>query len=244
MTPTTEMQPRRTFSWLTIDDEKANLPPCHHRRRSLLDETRISLFALEQSQDPVNAVFQRAMAGDRAASNRLTQAVLMPAIDAAVSRYLFGAGRQRFDKEDVAQEVLAHLYENQWEKLRHFDSNRGSLTTYVWGVVRNWIRDHSRREMPPVPVENPEEGIQPDSGPEGKAQLAQIMEKLMASLDEEQVLLFQWVHFQGLEREEIAARLEISMEAAYKRIQRMEAHVKAALSAPELMGKGEKARPS
>lgn len=168
----------------------------------------------------------------------------MPAIDAAVSRYLFGSGRQRFDKEDVAQEVLAHLYENQWEKLRHFDSARGSLTTYVWGVVRNWIRDHSRRELPPVPVENPEDGIQPDSGPEGKAQLAQIMERLMASMDEEQVLLFQWVHFQGLEREEIAKRLQISMDAAYKRIQRMEAHVKAALSAPEFAGTGEKARPS
>ena len=46
-------------------------------------------------------------------------------------------------------------------------------------------------------------------------------------------MLFQWVHFQNLEREEIASRLQISMEATYKRIQRMEAHVKAALSKPD-----------
>ena len=157
----------------------------------------------------------------------------MPAIDAAVSRHLFGAGRRRFEKEDVAQEVLAHLYENQWEKLRNFDATRGSLIAYVRVVVRNWIRDNSRRMPPPEPVEDPEEGIQPDSGPEGKVQLAEIVTRLMASLDEEQVLLFQWVHFQNLEREEIASRLQISMEATYKRIQRMEAHVKAALSKPD-----------
>lgn len=168
----------------------------------------------------------------------------MPAIDAAVSRYLFGSGRQRFDKEDVAQEVLAHLYENQWAKLRHFDATRGSLVAYVWVVVRNWIRDHSRNAPPPEPVENPEEGIPPDSGPEGKAQLAQIVDRLMASFDEEQLLLFQWVHFQGIEREEIASRLQISMDAAYKRIQRMEAHVKAALTAPDVLAKPEKAKPS
>lgn len=200
------------------------------------------MFAIEHSPDPIQAVFQRAMAGDRTASNRLAKGILMPAIDAAVSRYLFGSGRQRFEKEDVAQEVLAHLYENQWEKLRNFDSSRGSLTAFVWVVVRNWIRDHSRKAPPPVPIEDPEENIQPDSGPEGKAQLAQIVEKLMADLDEEQVLLFQWVHFQGLEREEIASRLQISMDAAYKRIQRMESQVKAALSAPEAMTKAEKAR--
>jgi RNA polymerase sigma factor (sigma-70 family) len=201
------------------------------------------LFAIEQVPDPVNAVFHRAMAGDRAASNRLAKGILMPAIDAAVSRYLFGTGRQRFEKEDVAQEVLAHLYENQWAKLRNFDATRGTLISFVWVVVRNWIRDHSRNAPPPEPVENPEEGIPPDSGPEGKAQLAQIVERLMASLDEEQLLLFQWVHFQGLEREEIAARLDVSMDAAYKRIQRMEAHVKAALSQPDLMPKIDR-RPS
>lgn len=200
------------------------------------------MFSSEQSPDPVYAVFQRAIGGDRAASNRLAQQILMPAIDAAVSRYLSGNGRQRFEKEDVAQEVLAHLYENQWEKLRYFDAARGSLIAYVWVVVRNWIRDHSRRLPPPMPVENLEESIQPDSSPEGKAQLAEIIEWLMASFDEEQLLLFRWVHFEGLEREDIASRLQISRDAAYKRIQRMDAHVKAALSAPDVMVKTKKVR--
>jgi len=152
------------------------------------------LVAIEQLLDPVVALLRRALAGDRAAENRLAQRILMPAIDAAVSRYLFGETRRRFEKEDVAQEVLAHLYENRWEKLRGFDPAKGPLIAYVWAIVRHWIRDHSRRRPPPVPVEDPEAALLPDSGPENKAKLAQIMDRLMASLDEEQIVLFQWVH--------------------------------------------------
>jgi RNA polymerase sigma factor (sigma-70 family) len=189
------------------------------------------LLATESSSDPVTALLSRAFAGDRAAENQLARRILMPAIDAAASRYLFGEGKRRFDKEDVVQEVLAHLYEQRWAKLRSFDPAKGTLISYVSSIVKHWLRDHSRRRPPPEPVDDPE--LLTDSGPGEKAQLGQVMDRMLASLDEEQILLFRWVHLQGLERAEIAERLQISIEAAYKRIQRMETHVRASMVNPD-----------
>ncbi|MFO0758826.1 MAG: sigma-70 family RNA polymerase sigma factor [Byssovorax sp.] len=185
------------------------------------------------SPDPVHALLDRALRGHADAQEELIRKVLLPVADAAASRHLFGRARRHFEKEDVVQGVLIHLVEDDWKKLRRFDPKEGSLVAFLMSVVKNWIRDHIRRLPPPEPVADPDEGGGPTSSPESAAQRREIWSRLLDQLDERELLLFRWVHLEGVPRAEVAARLQVSMEAVYKQIQRMEDKVKSTVSRPE-----------
>jgi RNA polymerase sigma factor (sigma-70 family) len=178
------------------------------------------------------ALVRATIAGDPAAERQLTRQLLLPILDAAVSKYLFGNAKRHFDKEDIIQEVFLHLYDERWARLRTYDPKKGTLVNYVRMVAKNWILDHGRKLPPPDPVDDTDKNLAPDSTPESNAQKTQTMERVMAALDEEELLLFRWVHLEGVEPQDVAARLEISIDATYKRIQRTDAKVKAALSNP------------
>lgn len=187
----------------------------------------------QKPESPVLGLLERALSGDPGAERRLAESLLLPTLEAAVSKYLFGRAKNFFEKEDLVQEIFAHLCSNGWEKLRLYDSKRGTLEAFVFEVSRNWIRDHSRKIPPPTPDANLDEHAIPDSGPEAALRLSRTVAAVLGVLDEDEVLLFRWLYLEDVERVEIAARIQLSMEATYKRIQRMEAKVKKALSNPE-----------
>ncbi len=184
----------------------------------------------EPPTDPVFKLVRDAIEGNRAAEIRLTRQLLLPMLDAAVSKHLFGNAQRRYDKEDVVQEIFEHLYYQRWARLDPYDPAKGTLSNYVWSVAKHWIRDHGRKLPPPEPVEDPEKDLTPDSGPEGKAQDAQALERVLEILNKREILLFRWVYLEGVERHDVAERLQISIGAAYKLIQRMEKKIKANLS--------------
>ncbi|MBK8255313.1 MAG: sigma-70 family RNA polymerase sigma factor [Polyangiaceae bacterium] len=181
----------------------------------------------------VLGLLERTLAGDVAAERSLSESLLLPTIDAAVSKYLFGRAKRFFEREDLVQEVFEYLYRDHWHKLRLFDPNRGTLEAFVFEVARSWIRDHSRKTPPPTPDSELDEHAVPDSGPEAALGFSRTVAAVLNSLDAEEVMLFRWLYLERVERAEIAARTHLSMDATYKRIQRMEAKVKRALSAPE-----------
>jgi RNA polymerase sigma factor (sigma-70 family) len=187
----------------------------------------------ERPSDPIHALLRSALAGDRAAQEQLTRRVLVPVADAATSKHLFGRARRHFEKEDVLQGVVIHLIDDDWAKLRSFDRTAGSFVNFLMSVVKNWIRDNIRRAPPPEPMADPDRDLAPDSGPEDKAYQRQLWSRVLEVLDEPEILLFRWVHVEGLPRLEISARLQLSIEAVYKQIQRMEEKVKSAVSKPE-----------
>ncbi|HMY15009.1 MAG TPA: sigma-70 family RNA polymerase sigma factor [Polyangium sp.] len=193
----------------------------------------MALLAQPKSENQVLGLLERALRGDPAAERRLSETLLLPTIEAAVSKYLFGRAKLFFEKEDLIHEIFAHLYSNGWEKLRHYEPQRGTLEAFVFEVARSWIRDHSRRNPPPTPEADLDEHVVPDSGPEAALRLSRTVAAVLAVLDEDEVLLFRWLYLENIDRVEIAARIQLSMEATYKRIQRMEAKVKKALSNPE-----------
>lgn len=193
----------------------------------------MAMVALQMPENPMLGVLERALAGDPAAERRLSEMLLLPTIEAAVSKYLFGRAKRFFEKEDLVHEIFAHLCGNGWEKLRLYDAKRGTLEAFVFEVSRSWIRDHSRRIPPPTPEADVDEHAVPDSGPEAALRLSRAVAAVLATLDADEVLLFRWVYLENVERADIASRLQLSMEATYKRIQRMEAKVKKALSQPE-----------
>jgi RNA polymerase sigma-70 factor (ECF subfamily) len=183
--------------------------------------------------DRIAGLLQRALAGESAAESELTRSVLLPVLGAAVSKHLFGRARRRHDPRDIVQELLLHLYEDRWKRLRKYDPSQ-RLSSWVFAVARHWIiANIFRKRAPPEPDDAMDEPPAPDSGPEHKASQRELIQRVGEALDEEQILLFQWAHLEGLACPEIAQRLQISLEALYKRLQRMEALVKAVLSNPE-----------
>lgn len=152
-------------------------------------------------------------------------------LDAAVSRRLAVRRTHGFEKHDVIQEVFRHLYEDDWARLRGFDPERGSVASYVWAIAEKWLRDHSRRLPPPRAVDDFEGEISPDSGPERRAALGQLIDRIQTSLDDQEMALFQWVYLEGAPHGEVAARLDLKVEAVHKRVQRLEAKIRALVSA-------------
>lgn len=172
----------------------------------------------------------KVLAGDRKAARVFTESILLPVLDVAVARMLHTRKDGRFEKDDVVQEIWGHFHEDDWRRLRSFDPARGSLVNYIWAIARAWVRDHSRRMPPPEPAEDPEKDLPPDSGPESKVELAEILDRIQEALTDEEMALFQGVYFEHVKSEELARRLGIKLEAFHKRVQRMEAKVRAVLS--------------
>src|SRR5689334_14908342 len=104
---------------------------------------RMAMVAQQKPESPVLGWLERALAGDPGAARKLSETLLLPTIEAAVSKYLFGRAKRFFEKEDLVHEIFAHLCSNGWEKLRLYDVKRGTLEAFVFEVARSWIRDHS-----------------------------------------------------------------------------------------------------
>lgn len=171
--------------------------------------------------------------GDARATRDLVRTVLIPLAEAGICQEGLRLRRARVDVEDALQEVLEHLHENGWARLRAFDPARGTLAGYVSRIARNLTIDILRRRPPPEPVEDVDlvaSDAAPDSGPENKVRLGEQLDRLAAALDEDDLLLVRWLWFEGLDRGEIAARLGVSSAALYKRSQRLEAKVRGLLS--------------
>ncbi len=109
-------------------------------------------------------------------------------------------------------------------------ASKGSLANYLWAIARGWLRDHARRLPPPLPIEDLENERSPDSGPERSAALGELMDRARKELVAEDVALFQWVYLAGVSRAVAAERLEIALEAVHKRVQRLEAKIRAIVS--------------
>ncbi|MFO0589060.1 MAG: sigma-70 family RNA polymerase sigma factor [Polyangiaceae bacterium] len=180
--------------------------------------------------EEASALLARTLAADARAARRLTEHVLLPVLDAAISRRLAVRRTHGFEKHDVIQEVFHHLYENDWARLRGFDPDRGSVASYVWAIAEKWLRDHSRRLPPPRAVDDFEGELSPDSGPERRAALGQLIDRIQDSLSDEEIALFQWVYLEGASHGDITARLDIKVEAVHKRVQRLEAKIRAIVS--------------
>lgn len=182
------------------------------------------------SSAEISALLASVFTGDRRAARDLTERILLPILDTAASRTLLGARGQRFEKTDVIQEVFQHLYQDDWRRLRSYEADKGSFASYIWAITRNWLRDHERRLPPPQPIESMEAEVSPDSGPEQRAALAELIGRLKKELTDEELALFQWIYLEGASHALVAERLDVGVEAVHKRVQRQEAKIRALVS--------------
>lgn len=154
-------------------------------------------------------IVRAAQSGDEAASRTIVEALQRPVI-ATIFRFL-GAGWRR-EVEDIAQEVFLKVF----RALHSFDPARAKFTTWVYTFVRNHCYDVlKRRRLPTSSLQAVPEGeaardvvdgreLQPTSSLENQ-ELGRAIGRALATLGEDQRMVFVLREYENLDYREIAA---------------------------------------
>lgn len=148
--------------------------------------------------------------GDRHAALALTQRIT-PRVLAYASRLLSG---DRAEAEDVAQETMLRL----WKIAPEWRQGETKVTTWAYRVATNLCIDRQRARVRKrqMPLDDAPEIADGTLGAEGRLQEAGRMVALEAALDElpdrqRQAVVLR--HLEGMTNPEIAAIMEIGVEA-------------------------------
>lgn len=158
--------------------------------------------------EPDDVLLARAAQGDARAAETLTHR-LTPRVFAHASRVL----GDRAEAEDVAQEAMLRL----WRIAPKWRHGEAQVTTWLFRVTVNLCTDRLRRSRRNGPAldDVPEP---PDPAPSGDAQLmksrrAAALEAALLELPERQRQAVVLRHIEGLSNPEIAAAMDIGVEA-------------------------------
>ena len=155
-----------------------------------------------------NSTVQSAQQGDQAACQAIVEALHRPVL-ATIFRFL--GTRYRKDVEDLAQEVFLKVF----RALPRFDPSRAKFTTWVYTFVRNHCFDVlKRRRVPTTSLHavGPDEPARdfadrrelvPTRDAENQ-ELGRRIGEALATLGEEQRMVFILREYEGLDYSEIA----------------------------------------
>ncbi|MEM6305585.1 MAG: RNA polymerase sigma factor [Pseudomonadota bacterium] len=176
-----------------------------------------------QDPDPDAALLSRYAAGEEAAARLLAQR-LTPRVLAHAVRVL----GDRAEAEDVAQEALLRL----WRVASNWREGEAKVTTWLYRVTANLCTDRLRKR-PARPLEEVAEPADPAPTPaqalQATARVA-ALEAALQSLPDRQRQAVVLRHIEGLANPEIAAILEIGVEAVESLTARGKRALKAALA--------------
>jgi RNA polymerase sigma-70 factor (ECF subfamily) len=163
-------------------------------------------FSPDPTSDAEAALLARYAAGDGVAA-RLLAAQLTPRLYAHAFRVL-GEGAEA---EDVTQEALMRL----WKIAPDWRAGEAKVSTWCYRVVANLCTDRLRKHRA-VPLEDVAEPADPSQSAEQRLQQAARADALQAALAilpdrQRQAVVLR--HIEGLANPEIAAILEIGVEA-------------------------------
>jgi len=161
-----------------------------------------------RSGDSDAVLLARYAQGDAAAARSLTVR-LVPRVHAQAMRMLGDAA----EAEDVAQEAMLRL----WRVAPDWRAGEAQVTTWLYRVVANLCTDRLRRR-PRSGVALDDVAEPEDPAPSAEAQLQNAsrfaaLRDAIAALPERQRLALTLRHFEGASNPEIAAQLDISIEA-------------------------------
>lgn len=129
--------------------------------------------------------------------------------------------------EDIAQEAFLRLWRNP-----HQVRDGKSLRSWLMRVATNLAIDRHRRRLPEAAGEPPEV-VDASPGPERVLQRSEIAHEIdaaIAGLPERQRLALVLSHFEGYGNPDIAAALEVSVEAVESLLARARRGLKVALA--------------
>lgn len=167
--------------------------------------TQMPLDAQDEISD--EALLVRYANGDPAAARQLTLR-LTPRVFGQAFRML----SDRAEAEDVTQEALMRL----WKIAPDWRQGEAQVSTWLWRVVANLATDRLRKRHRVAPLE--EAGEPADERASAAAQIQAgarraALGEALADLPERQRQAVELRHIEGLGNPEIAAILEISVEA-------------------------------
>jgi RNA polymerase sigma-70 factor (ECF subfamily) len=117
----------------------------------------------------------------------------------------------RAKAEDITQEAFLSL----WRSRARYDRARGSVRTWLLGIVRNRAIDLLRRELlqpPPLPLEPPSDAAADETGVEAlRREAAREVRGALSVLPADQVRVIELAYFGGLTHSEIAAMLNMPL---------------------------------
>lgn len=177
----------------------------------------------QDGADAEAALLARYAKGDAAAA-RLLAAAVLPRIYAHAVRVL----KDTSEAEDVAQDAMMRL----WRVAPKWRSGEAKVTTWLYRVVANLCTDRlrARRTTDLADVAEP---VDPGSSVEARLQQGARMDALQTALDtlpERQRQAVVLRHIEGLANPEIAAILDIGVEAVESLTARGKRGLKAALA--------------
>jgi RNA polymerase sigma-70 factor (ECF subfamily) len=167
--------------------------------------------------EPPAALVPRCVAGDRAARERLARWCLPRVRRTVMLSYGYGA-----DTDDLTQIAVARIF----SKLGTF---RGEASFYAWvdRVTINTVRDHFRRRRYVLPwtdgVDRADERAATAAEPDQELERYRLMERLsehFAAIGAKRRIPLMLAVAHGYTVPEIAAMLDITRDAAKKRVQR------------------------
>ncbi|MGR3782842.1 MAG: RNA polymerase sigma factor [Albimonas sp.] len=172
--------------------------------------------------DDDDALMARAAAGEQAASRALIARHGPRALGLAVSMLA-----DRAEAEDVAQEAMLRL----WKQAPKWRPGEAQVGTWLHRVVQNLAIDRLRRRRRWSQEDPPE---RPDGAPGAEARLAEAdraaaLRGAISALPDRQRAALTLRHFAELSNPEIAARLELSVEAVESLLARARRSLAAAL---------------
>lgn len=160
-----------------------------------------------QTEISDEALLVRYANGDPAAARQLTLR-LTPRVFGQAFRML----SDRAEAEDVAQEALLRL----WKIAPDWRQGEAQVTTWLWRVVANLSTDRLRKRRRVTPLEDAGDPV--DDGDSAAAHMQSrarrdALAEALAGLPERQRRAVELRHIDGLGNPEIAAILELSVEA-------------------------------
>jgi RNA polymerase sigma factor (sigma-70 family) len=185
-------------------------------------------MAYDATRDPSDEALLVLYAnGDRSAALALTRRIT-PRVMAYAARML---GGDRVEAEDVAQETMLRL----WRMAPDWRPGETKLTTWAYRVATNLCidRQRTRRRRGQVPLEAAPEPVDGAPSAEDRLQAAGRMaalEAALADLPDRQRQAVVLRHIEGLTNPEIAAVMEIGVEAVESLTARGKRALAAALS--------------
>lgn len=181
----------------------------------------MALDALGDVSD--ETLLARFAAGDRAAAHALTLRLTPLAL--RVARRMLNDGDEA---EDVAQEAMVRL----WRMARDWQPGRARVSTWLYRVAMNLAIDRlrrGRRNRPLDAVDEPADGRPAAVETMIEADRARALEAALMALPERQRQAVVLRHLEGRANPEIAAIMEIGVEAVESLIARGKRALSAAL---------------
>ena len=144
----------------------------------------------------------------------------------STNRMVYGLALRILGNSSSAEEVLVDVYVQVWRRAHSFDPVRGKVTSWLVSMARSRAIDALRSSQTrganlAVSLEDVSELQDLRGGPEGHSVLrsrAQVVQKSLAELPEDQRSAIELAYFSGLTHGEIAARTGLPLGTVKTRI--------------------------